>query len=107
MPTPFPGMDPYLEAPTLWAEFHHQLIRCLYQIMLPGLVDRYRARVVTRSYSIEGQAHEEDYIVVYQRSDQKPVTLADVVSPTNRTTDIGRQAYFATRKESREAGANL
>jgi hypothetical protein len=24
MPSPFPGMDPYLEAPTLWPGFHHK-----------------------------------------------------------------------------------
>ena len=23
MPSPFPGMDPYLEAPDIWPDFHH------------------------------------------------------------------------------------
>ena len=45
MPSPFPGMDPYLEHAKLWPAFQHQLLACLYQILLPGLVDRYRARV--------------------------------------------------------------
>ena len=45
MPSPFPGMDPYLEASSLWAAFRHHLVTCLYQSLLPGLVDRYRARV--------------------------------------------------------------
>jgi hypothetical protein len=48
MPSPFPGMDPYLEDEALWPVFHHQLVTCLYQILLPGLVDRYRARVNQR-----------------------------------------------------------
>jgi hypothetical protein len=26
MPSPFPGMDPYLEAPELWPDVHHRLI---------------------------------------------------------------------------------
>ncbi len=26
MPSPFPGMDPYLEHPTLWPDVHHELI---------------------------------------------------------------------------------
>jgi hypothetical protein len=26
MPSPFPGMDPYLEAPAGWQEFHHIFI---------------------------------------------------------------------------------
>ena len=53
MPSPFPGMDPYLENAKLWPAFQHQLLACLYQILLPGLVDRYRARVGTRTYVSE------------------------------------------------------
>ena len=53
MPSPFPGMDPYLEDEKLWPAFQHQLISCLYQILLPGLVDRYRARVGQRLYVTE------------------------------------------------------
>src|SRR5262249_3382411 len=48
MPSPFPGMDPYLEDDKLWSAFQHQLVGCLYQILLPSLVDRYRARVSQR-----------------------------------------------------------
>ena len=53
MPCPFPGMDPYLEDDKLWPPFQHQLVACLYQILLPGLVDRYRARINQRTYVSE------------------------------------------------------
>ena len=77
MPSPFPGMDPYLEDDGLWPVFHHQLVMCLYQILLPGLVDRYRARVGQRHYlteqalftSVVREEHHEDYIEVRQRTD--------------------------------------
>ena len=36
MPSPFPGMDPYLEDEQLWPVFQHQLVMCLYQILLAG-----------------------------------------------------------------------
>ena len=70
MPSPFPGMDPYLEDDAVWPVFHHQLVMCLYQILLPGLVDRYRARVNQRHYATEQalftsvvrEEHHEDYI---------------------------------------------
>ncbi|NET90752.1 MAG: DUF4058 family protein, partial [Kamptonema sp. SIO1D9] len=26
MPSPFPGMNPYLESPLFWSGFHHWLI---------------------------------------------------------------------------------
>jgi hypothetical protein len=108
-------MDPYLEEETLWPEFQHHLVLCLYQIVLPGLVDRYRARVGQRSYvteqalftSIIRQEHKEDFIELRQRADGKLVTLIDIVSPTNRTTAAGRQGYLDTRKEARAGGASL
>jgi hypothetical protein len=115
MPSPFPGMDPYLEDEKLWPEFHHQLITCLYQILLPGLVDRYRARVGQRRYvteqplftSVVREEHREEFVEIRQRNDGRLVTLLDVVSPANKTTEQGREAYLEKRRESKTAGAHL
>src|SRR5438034_7913737 len=115
MPSPLPGMDPYLEDDALWPHFQHQLVLSLYQHLLPGLVDRYRARVGQRCYvteqalftSIIRQEHKEDFIELRQRADGKLITLIDIVSPTNRMTTVGRQAYLDTRKEARAGGASL
>jgi hypothetical protein len=108
-------MDPYLEDESIWPQFQHQLVLSLYQILLPGLVDRYRARIAQRHYvteqalftSIIREEHHEDYVEVRQRLDGKLVTLLDLASPCNRTTEAGRLAYLATRKEGRTVGANL
>ncbi len=108
MPSPFPGMDPYLETPKLWPAFQHQLLACLYQILLPGLVDRYRARVGTRTYvsemplftSIIREQFAEEYIEIRNRTDGKLVTLLEVVGPANKTTPAGRQAYLDARQQA-------
>jgi hypothetical protein len=108
-------MDPYLEDESLWPAFHHQLITCLYQILLPGLVDRYRARVGQRHYiteqplftSVLREEHREEFIEIRQRNDGRLVTLVDVVSPANKTMERGRQAYLEKRRESKTAGAHL
>ena len=115
MPSPFPGMDPYLEGDGLWPVFHHQLVMCLYQILLPGLVDRYRARVAQRHYvteqalftSVIREEHHEDLIEIRQRNDGRLITLVDVVSPANKTTAAGRAAYLDKRREGKNANANL
>ena len=115
MPSPFPGMDPYLEDEQVWPVFQHQLVLCLYQILLPGLVDRYRARIGQRHYvteqalftSVVREEHQEEFIEVRQRSDGRLVTLVDVVSPSNKTTDAGRLAYLTKRGEAKAGGANL
>jgi hypothetical protein len=108
-------MDPYLEDEKLWPVFQHQLVLCLYQILLPGLVDRYRARIGQRHYvteqalftSVVREEHQEEFIEVRQRSDGRLVTLVDVVSPCNKTSDAGRLAYLTKRSEAKAGGANL
>ncbi len=115
MPSPFPGMDPYLETAKLWPAFQHQLLACLYQILLPGLVDRYRARVGTRTYvsemplftSIIREQYAEEYIEIRNRTDGKFVTLLEVVSPANKTTPAGRQAYLDARQQAAAQKAGI
>ena len=115
MASPFPGMDPYLEDEKLWPAFQHQLVGCLYQILLPGLIDRYRARVGQRHYATEQalftsvvrEDHVEEYIEIRQRSDGRLITLVDVVSPTNKTTVEGRNAYLKKRSEVKATNTNL
>lgn len=115
MPCPLPGMDPFLEDDKIWPAFHHQMVACLYQIVLPGLVDRYRARVCQRAYqseqplftSIIREQHAEEFIEIRQRADNRLVTLIDVVSPTNKTRPQGRGAYLETRKQARASNASV
>ncbi|WP_446387052.1 DUF4058 family protein [Coleofasciculus sp. B1-GNL1-01] len=33
MPSPFPGMNPYLENPEFWSEVHHLLISILAEML--------------------------------------------------------------------------
>lgn len=50
MPSPFPGMDPYLETPELWPDVHHELISQIRALMNPLLKPNYVARVELRVY---------------------------------------------------------
>lgn len=105
MPSPFPGMDPFLEHPAVWPSFHRHMVAAVYQMLLPGLVDRYRARVVPRTYtselvlftSVTKEKHAEEFIEIRSRTDGRLVTLVEVVSVGNRTTTAGKAAYLATR----------
>jgi hypothetical protein len=48
MPGPFPGMDPYLEAPPFWESFHDRLIfhagSVLQEVLPRGYVAEFRQR---------------------------------------------------------------
>jgi hypothetical protein len=45
MPSPFPGMDPYLEAPGLWPDFHGAMLYALRAVLSRVLPPGYLARV--------------------------------------------------------------
>ena len=51
MPSPFPGMDPYLEQPTFWSSFHSRLIVAIADTLSPQLRPRYFVEVETRTYN--------------------------------------------------------
>jgi len=44
MPSPFPGMDPYLEEPAIWTDFHGTLLMCIRAELNRLLPRRYVAR---------------------------------------------------------------
>lgn len=76
MKSPFPGMDPYIEAHGLWGDFHTKLIGELERTLAALLPDRYYVRTGERSYIVlageEGkEAHlpSPDAVVEPQTSD--------------------------------------
>jgi Protein of unknown function (DUF4058) len=60
MPSPFPGMDPYLEQPNFWASFHSRLIVAIADALAPQLRPKYYIEVETRTYS----STDDDEILV-------------------------------------------
>ena len=50
MPSPFPGMDPYLEDPAVWPDVHHELISTIRELLNQKIRPKYIARVEERLY---------------------------------------------------------
>ena len=50
MSSPFPGMNPYLEQPAIWQEFHSRLIVAIADELGPKLRPKYRVAVEKRVY---------------------------------------------------------
>jgi hypothetical protein len=57
MPSPFPGMDPYLENSGLWPDVHHNLISSIQGLLSAQLRPNYLVRVEDRAY-IADEANE-------------------------------------------------
>lgn len=68
MPSPFPGMDPYLEAPRRWPDVHQRLITYIADALQPDLRPRYHARMGERVYVLNPlQAIVPDVSLLSQR----------------------------------------
>ncbi|MCS6882909.1 MAG: DUF4058 family protein [Oscillochloridaceae bacterium] len=91
MPSPFPGMAPYLEG-YLWPDVHNALAAKIRQVLTPLLRPRYTARL--SAYVVEDTAPESDLGVMYpdvevKRARRPAETIATATEPPHheaRTT---------------------
>jgi hypothetical protein len=60
MPSPFPGMDPYIEVCGLWEDFHYALIYEVKSVLSQGIPDRYVVRTGERSYLVLVESDGKD-----------------------------------------------
>ena len=60
MKSPFPGVDPYIEACGLWEDFHQLLIVKIYETIAPLLPQGYTVRAGVRSYIVLMEAEGKD-----------------------------------------------
>jgi Protein of unknown function (DUF4058) len=88
MPSPFPGMDPYLERRGLWEEVHAGLIVAIQQSLSPLVRPQYRVAIERRTYlailAPDNFAGKPDVLVVSstgQSSDASPATSAGGATP--------------------------
>ena len=52
MPSPFPGMNPYLEHPDFWPEVHNRLIVVIADSLVPQVRPKYRVAIEKRIYEV-------------------------------------------------------
>jgi len=60
MPSPFPGMDPYIEASGRWEDFHTKFIGEIERALSPLLPPRYAISLAERSYIVTATSDGKD-----------------------------------------------
>ncbi|HIQ05115.1 MAG TPA: DUF4058 family protein [Anaerolineae bacterium] len=90
MPSPFPGMDPYLEHPALWPDVRSRLIVALSDFLGPILRPRYYVAVEERTYVLEVPndmllAARPDVSVIER---QRPASAVEVAQAASSATPI-------------------
>ena len=101
MPSPFPGMNPYLEHPKLWAGIHLLLIAALTESLAPQLRPKYRVAVEVRMYQTSGETSllvvKQGYLEIREVATSEVVTAIELLSPVNKRSGEGRKAYESKR----------
>lgn len=67
MPGPFPGMDPYLEAPAYWHGFHNRLISYASEALNNSMPSGFVADIKERLYVVEAERNVYADIAVLHR----------------------------------------
>ena len=113
MPSPFPGMNPYLEQPSCWESLHDALAFAAAEVIVPQVRPKYLVKPRQRLYIHEADSPRhhlgiDDFGVAESLRDDASVALAThVVAPAYGViapaADIERQAYLEieNREEDR------
>ncbi|OWK38896.1 hypothetical protein FRUB_01279 [Fimbriiglobus ruber] len=81
MPSPFPGMDPYLEDPGLWADVHLGLICTCRELLNRHLLPKYVGRLQERDYvEYEDDPARVELVVPDRKTTGKHQTTPDIVA---------------------------
>ncbi len=79
MPCPFPGMDPYLERPEIWPDFHDSLVTYIREALQPQLRPRYAALCQNRLYVVENRRPiRPDVSIVHSTEQSRGVAVAEL-----------------------------
>jgi hypothetical protein len=100
VPSPFPGMDPYLEHSDRWVGLHNAIAVNLAQVLSPRLPDRYVVSVEERVYLAAAPVPDrirQVYLEVREVGTEDVITVIELLSPTNKLPGHGRREYEEKR----------
>jgi hypothetical protein len=95
MSSVFPGMDPYLEYPAFWSSFHMRLMVAIAESLEPQLGSQYYVEVESRTFTFE---MTERYLEVREMKTDRVITVIELLSPKNKRSGEGREAYEKKRR---------
>ena len=136
MPSPFPGMDPYLENPHTWPNFHFNLISSFQAALNKRLRPKYVAQIEDRVYSsdmddpgqqlflppepqVDAAGRKIKYILLDEEirehriaildvATRSTVTVIEALRPGNKCLDASaRKSYMKARQEILASQASL
>src|SRR5262245_58928181 len=107
MPSPFPGMDPFLEANPIFQELHTQMLAEMQALLQPQLRPKYVARLERRRS--EGSVLElrKQRLIVICVQDRPRLAVAgiELLSPGNKQPGaVAQERYLEKRASALHGG---
>lgn len=94
MPSPFPGMDPYLEARRTWPDVHASLITYIRENLRPQLRPKYVARIGERlQLATVDQNYVPDVMLLHKVQETAPAYGETVVADEPKLYTMLDEAY--------------
>jgi hypothetical protein len=103
MPSPFPGMNPYLEQDDAWHGFHKCLIPYISEVIVPQVRPRYIVKLGEHVYIHELltaiDVERLSFVEIRDRHSRELITIIEVLSPSNKRIGPDREKYVAKRRQ--------
>jgi hypothetical protein len=111
MKSPFPGMDPYLEAQGRWCDLHTSLITYCRDALNEVLPENYVAQIAVEPVTIHLMRDnleeiQDNRIEIRNLPELELVTVIEILSPTKKTI-TGRVDYLDQRDKYMSSPVNL
>ena len=111
MPSPFPGMNPYLEEPDGWGNVHIPIIVYAEESLQPYLLPKYVARSDAWFDSEEAESLEEHphrFIGIWDLDEKTLVTVIEFLTPSLKNPKgVSNGEYHCRRNDLLAAGVNV
>jgi hypothetical protein len=137
MRSPFPGMNPYLERPSLWPDVHLTITCAIQTILTQLIMPRYYVAIEQRVYKasldprvwIDATSNtagatnkdggptlvlvpvsdevRERYLEIRESRTDRVITVIEILSPTNKLPGQGRAHYEEKRRTVLDSATHL
>jgi Protein of unknown function (DUF4058) len=110
MASPFPGMNPYLEFPAFWSEFHNRMMVAIADDLSPQLRPHYRVAIEQRVYLSSIDSIDEQKLVgipdaTVTRQSSRESAIATLAFPSSQPLSVllplpeeVRESYLEVRE---------
>ncbi len=100
MPSPFPGMDPYLEQEWIWHDFHGHLLGRLVAAITPQIVPQYVCRYANPAKWDMG-TERTPFLEIRDLHNREVITVIDLLTPANKKAGPEREESLRKRKAAK------